>query len=141
MSQSNIVGPKGQFDRLPALAADLVQREVSVIAALTTPAAVAAKAATSTIPIIFVTVSDPVKIGLVASLSRPGGNSTGATYLNVEVGPKLLELLYEVIPTATTAAALVNPTNPNAGIVSGHLHAAAEPLRPIVKLGSIPDAF
>jgi putative tryptophan/tyrosine transport system substrate-binding protein len=73
-------------------------------------------------------VSDPVKIGLVASLSRPGGNSTGATYLNVEVGPKLLELLYEVIPTATTAAALVNATNPNAGIVSGHLHAAARQL-------------
>jgi putative tryptophan/tyrosine transport system substrate-binding protein len=70
-------------------------------------------------------VSDPVKIGLVASLNRPGGNSTGATYLNVEVGPKLLELLHEVIPTATTAAALVNPTNPNAGIVSGSLHAAA----------------
>ena len=119
---------EGQFDRLPALAADLVQREVSVIAALTTPAAVAAKAATSTTPIIFVTVSDPVKIGLVASLSRPGGNSTGATYLNVEVGPKLLELLHEVIPTATTAAALVNSTNPNAGLVSGSLHAAARDL-------------
>jgi putative tryptophan/tyrosine transport system substrate-binding protein len=119
---------EGQFDRLPAMAADLVQRHVSVIAALTTPAAVAAKAATSTTPIVFVTVSDPVQIGLVASLSHPGGNSIGATYLNVEVGPKLLELLHEVIPTATTAAALVNPTNPNSGIVSGSLNAAARNL-------------
>ena len=119
---------EGQFDRLPALVADLIQRQVSVIAALTTPAAVAAKAATSTIPIVFTTVSDPVQIGLVASLSRPGGNSTGATYLNVEVGPKLLELLHEVLPTATTLAALGNPTNPNAGMVSGSLHAAAHKL-------------
>ena len=99
-----------------------------MIAALTTPAALAAKAATSTTPIVFVTVTDPVQIGLAASLSRPGGNSTGATYLNVEVGPKLLELLHEVIPTATTAAALINSTNPNAEIVSGTLHAAARTL-------------
>lgn len=119
---------EGQFDRLPAMAADLIQRQVSVIAALTTPAAVAAKAATSTTPIVFVTVSDPVQIGLVASLSHPGGNTTGATYLNVEVGPKLLELLHEVIPMATTAAALVNSTNPNAGIVSRSLDAAAREL-------------
>ena len=119
---------EGQFDRLPALAADLVQRQVAVIAALTTPAAIAAKAATSVIPIVFVTVSDPVQIGLVDSLSRPGGNSTGATYLNVEVGPKLLELLHEVIPTATAAAALVNSANPNAEIVSGRLHTAAREL-------------
>ena len=105
---------EGQYDRLPAMAADLVQRQVAVIAALTTPAAVAAKAATATIPIVFTTVGDPVQIGLVASLSRLGGNVTGVTYLNVEVGPKLLELLHEVVPTATTMAALVNPTNPNA---------------------------
>ena len=96
---------EGQYDRLPALAASLVQRQVSVIAALTTPAAVAAKAATETIPIVFSTIGDPVQIGLVASLRRPGGNITGATYLNVEVGPKLLELLHEVVPTATTVAA------------------------------------
>lgn len=123
---------EGQFDRLPAMAADLIQRRVSVIAALTTPAAAAAKAATkaatSTTPIVFVILSDPVQMGLVASLNRPGGNSTGATYLNVELGPKLLEFLHEVIPTATTAAALVNPTNPNAGMVSGSLHAAAREL-------------
>jgi putative tryptophan/tyrosine transport system substrate-binding protein len=119
---------EGQFDRLPAMAAELINRRASVIAALTTPAAVAAKAATSTVPIVFVTVSDPVQLGLVASLNRPGGNITGATYLNVEIAPKLLELLHEVVPKATTAAALVNPTNPNAEIVSGRLHAAASKL-------------
>ncbi len=78
----------------------------------------AARAATKTIPIVFSTIGDPVQLGLVASLRRPGGNITGATYLNVEVGPKLLELLHEVVPTATTVAALVNPTNPNAEILT-----------------------
>ena len=107
------------------MAASLVQRQVSVIAALTTPSAVAAKAATGTIPIVFSTIGDPVQIGLVASLRRPGGNITGATYLNVEVGPKLLELLHEVVPTATTVAALVNPTNPNAEILTNSLQVAA----------------
>ena len=116
---------EGQYDRLPSLAASLVQRQVSVIAALTTPSAVAAKAATGTIPIVFSTIGDPVQIGLVASLRRPGGNITGATYLNVEVGPKLLELLHEVVPTATTVAALVNPTNPNAEILTNSLQVAA----------------
>ena len=118
----------GQYDRLPALAAGLVQRQVSVIAALTTPAAVAARAATGTIPIVFSTIGDPVQLGLVASLRPPGGNITGATYLNVEVGPKLLELLHEVVPTASTVAALVNPTNPNAEILSSSLLAAARTL-------------
>ena len=117
-----------QYDRLPALAADLVRHEVSVIAAFTTPAAVAAKAATSTIPIVFVTISDPVQIGLVTSLNRPGGNITGVTYLNVEIGPKLLELLHEVVPTATSMAALVNPTNPNTETLSRNLQAAARNL-------------
>jgi putative ABC transport system substrate-binding protein len=119
---------EGQYDRLPAMAADLVQRQVAVIAALTTPAAMAAKAATATTPIVFTTISDPVQIGLVASLSRPGGNITGATFLNVEVGPKLLELLHEAIPTATTVAALVNPTNPNADTLSRSLQDAARTL-------------
>jgi putative tryptophan/tyrosine transport system substrate-binding protein len=106
----------------------LIHRQVSVIAALTTPAAAVAKAATATIPIVFTTISDPVQIGLVASLSRPGGNITGATYLNVEVGPKLLELLHEVVPTATAVAALVNPTNPNGEALSESLKVAARTL-------------
>jgi len=118
----------GQYDRLPAMATDLIQRKVAVIAALTTPAAIAAKAATATTPIVFTTIGDPVQIGLVTSLSRPGGNMTGVTYLNVEVAPKLLELLHEVIPTATTMAALVNPTNPNADTLSRSLEAAARTL-------------
>jgi putative ABC transport system substrate-binding protein len=116
---------EGQFNRLPALAAELVDRQVSVLAALTTPAAVAAKAATSKIPIVFVSVGNPVELGLIANLSHPGGNVTGATYLNVEIGPKLLELLREVMPTATTAAALNNPINPNAETVSRNLYEAA----------------
>ena len=119
---------EGRYDRLPAMATDLVQRKVAVIAALTTPAAVAAKGATATTPIVFTTIGDPVQIGLVTSLSRPGGNMTGVTYLNVEVAPKLLELLHEVIPTATKMAALVNPTNPNADTLSRSLEAAARTL-------------
>jgi putative ABC transport system substrate-binding protein len=119
---------ESHYDRLPALVAELIHRHVSVIVALTTPSAIAAKAATATIPIVFTTIADPVRIGLVASLSRPGGNLTGVTFLNVEVGPKLLELLHEVVPTATTMAALVNPTNPNAATLSTGLHVAARTL-------------
>jgi putative tryptophan/tyrosine transport system substrate-binding protein len=99
-------------DRLPALAAELVHRPVTVIAAGGSPSSVAAKAATATIPIVFETAGDPVTLGLVASLNRPGGNLTGVTNLNVEVGEKRLELLREMLPAATIIAILVNPSAP-----------------------------
>ena len=123
---------EGQNDRLPPLVADLVQRKVNVIAATTTPAALAAKAATATIPVVFTTIADPVQIGLVTSLNRPGGNMTGATLLSVEVGPKLLELLHGLVPKATIMALLVNPTNPNVETQSRNLQVAA------LKLGLQP---
>jgi putative ABC transport system substrate-binding protein len=105
---------EGQNDRLPALAADLVRRQVTVIAVpASTPGALAAKAATTTIPIIFYIGLDPVGLGLVASLHHPGGNITGVTGWNVTVGPKRLELLHELVPTATAMALLVNPTSPH----------------------------
>jgi putative tryptophan/tyrosine transport system substrate-binding protein len=102
----------GHYDRLPALAADLVHRPVNVIALTGQPAALAAKAATTTISIIFQIADDPVQLGLVASLSRPGGNMTGVTSLNVELLPKQLELLHELVPTATVMAIVVNPASP-----------------------------
>ncbi len=116
------------YELLPQLATDLIQRRVTVIAAFTTPSAVAAKAATSVIPIVFTTIGDPVQIGLVASLSRPGANLTGVTYLNVELGPKLLQLLHETVPTAKTTALLVNPSNPNAEALSRSVSDAARSL-------------
>ena len=121
---------ESQYDRLPALATDLVRRQVTVMVATTTPSLLAAKAASTTIPIVFLTGSDPVEIGLVASLSRPGGNMTGVANLSVEVGAKQLELLHELIPAATRIALLVNPTNPVlADTLSRDLETAARAIR------------
>jgi putative tryptophan/tyrosine transport system substrate-binding protein len=116
---------EGHYERLPALAADLVRRRVAVIAATSTPANVIAMKATTTIPIVFTTSSDPVELGLVASLNRPGGNVTGAVTLNVEVVSKRLELLHAMVPTASMIVVLANSTNPNAETQSRTLQAAA----------------
>jgi len=119
---------EGQYDQLPALIADLVRSKVKVIAATGTSAALPAKAAITTIPIVFTTAADPVQLGLVDSLGRPGGNVTGASQLNVEVAPKRLELLHEVIPTATAVAVLLNPSNPNGELTWRRLQPAADVL-------------
>ena len=103
---------EGHYDRLPAMAADLVRRQVSVIASGGTPAAFAAKAATSTIPTVILVGVDPVQLGLVGSFNRPGGNVTGLALLTVELEAKKLELLHELLPTATAIALLVNPMTP-----------------------------
>jgi putative ABC transport system substrate-binding protein len=105
---------EGRYDRLPALAADLVGRKVDVIAAAGNPTILAAKNATSAIPIVFVSGTDPVEAGLVASLARPGGNLTGFSLFTVELVSKRLELLSDLVPQARVIALLVNPNNPNA---------------------------
>lgn len=117
-----------QYDRLPALASDLVRRQVNIIVAATTPAALAAKPATSTIPIVFAIGGDPVRTGLVESLSRPGTNLTGAAHINVETAPKRLELLHELMRTTKVFGLLVNPTNPVTKSVMSSVQAAADSL-------------
>jgi putative ABC transport system substrate-binding protein len=118
---------EGHNDRLPALAADLVRRQVTVIAA-NSQATVGAKAATTAIPIIFITSADPVQVGFAASLNRPGGNLTGAASLNMELGPKRLQLLHELLPNAGTMAALINPTFPGSDVQVRDLQGAASTL-------------
>jgi len=116
------------YDRLPALAADLVRRQVNVIVAATTPAALALKPATATIPIVFAIGGDPVRTGLVESLSRPGGNMTGAAHINVEIAPKRLELMHELLPSEKVMGLLLNPANPLAASVSADVTKAADAL-------------
>jgi putative tryptophan/tyrosine transport system substrate-binding protein len=134
---------ENHYDRLPAMAAELVHSHVMVIAATSTPAALAARAATSTIPIVFETGGDPVKLGLVASLSQPGGNITGATSLSVEIAAKGLELLHELIPAVRVIGLLVNPTNlasaePQEREVSSTAHALGLEIH-VLKAGSERD--
>jgi putative ABC transport system substrate-binding protein len=117
---------KGRYDLLPAMAAELVRKPVAVLVSTGgTVAASAAKAATQTIPVVFTTADDPVEVGLVASLNQPGGNLTGITALFIEAASKRLELLHELLPTASTIGLLVNPTNPAALIESSEVQAAA----------------
>jgi putative ABC transport system substrate-binding protein len=120
---------EGRNDRLPALATELVRRQVTVIVATSTPAVLAARIATTTIPIVFFVAADPVQLGLVTSLSRPEGNLTGVVTLNVEVVAKRLQLLHELVPTATIVALLVNPSNTAlAETMTKELEAAARTL-------------
>ena len=128
---------EGHLERYPELAADLVRRQVVVIAAVGgIPAATAAKAATTTIPVVFQGGFDPVKIGLVASLSRPGGNLTGISNLGLQLGPKRLEVMHELIPAAKVFALLINPNHPNAPSQSRDMQSAARALG--VQLRIIP---
>src|SRR3954447_7453717 len=116
------------YDRPPALAAELSHSRVAVLAATSTPVALAARAATSTIPVAFTIGGDPVRLGLIASLDRPGENLTGVTRYNVDLGPKRLELLPEVVPTASTVGLLLNPTNPNTEMQLSAVHEASHTL-------------
>ena len=116
---------EGQYDLLPAMAAELVRRQPAVIVASPATAAVAAKAATATIPIVFNAAVDPVKLGIVASLARPGGNATGVNFFQAELGAKQLGLLRELLPTAARIGLLINPTNPNFEDVTKDVMAAA----------------
>jgi putative tryptophan/tyrosine transport system substrate-binding protein len=116
---------ENQIDRLPALIGELVERRVSVIATISPPAATAAKVATTTIPVVFLVAEDPVRLGLVASLARPGGNLTGINFFSAELAAKRLELLRELVPVSTRIAVLVNPTGPSAETALQDLEPAA----------------
>jgi putative tryptophan/tyrosine transport system substrate-binding protein len=131
---------EGQYDRLPALAAELVRRQVAVIVATPIPAAVAAKAATATIPIVFNVAGDPVALGLVTSLARPGANATGVNTFNAELGAKQLGLLHELLPTAARIGLLVNPTNANVEGVTKDVTAAAAALGLQIDVGQASDS-
>jgi len=125
---------EGRYDRLPALAADLVDREVSVIAAFGTAAALAAKATTTTMPIVFLVGGDPIALGLVVSLSRPGGSITGVTPLNDDLAPKLVELLHELVPKAAVIGYLVNPRNATSDNLSRQVRVAESRIGPRVRI-------
>ena len=125
---------EGQYDRLPSLAADFVRRKVNVIAASGADSAFAAKAATTTIPIVFDTASDPVKVGLVTSLARPGGNLTGASRLSVELLPKRLKLVGEVVPNTTVIGLLVNPAARSAAKAVSDVESAARAIGRKIKV-------
>ena len=138
---------EGQADRLPALAADIVRRRVALIATVGNNAAVAAKAATTTIPMVFTVGGDPIKMGLVDSLNRPGGNITGVSFLSSDLVAKMLEALHELMPKAARIAALMNPTNQNATADTKEAEAAARTLGLELQVlnasnaGEIDDAF
>jgi putative ABC transport system substrate-binding protein len=119
---------QGDYNRLPALVADLIQRKVAVILAGATPVTRAAKAASTTVPIVFVIGADPIKVGLVASLNRPGGNATGVSFLANSLLPKQFEVLHETVPKAASIGFLVNPINPNAAADTRDVQAAADAL-------------
>jgi putative ABC transport system substrate-binding protein len=119
---------QGNYEQVPALMSDLINRRVAVVAAFGPPVVKVAKAATNTIPIVFVTGDDPVQAGLITSLNRPGGNLTGVVTLNAELAPKRLEVLRELMPTITGVGLLINPTRPNAEILAKDMQAAARTL-------------
>jgi putative ABC transport system substrate-binding protein len=128
---------EGHFDQLPALAADLVQQPLSVLAAVSPASALAAKAATKTIPIVFISGADPVQLGLVPNFNRPGGNVTGVYFLTAALEPKRLEMLCELVPKASVIAAIVDPNSPDTKLQMRELPAAASALDRRIKIFNV----